>query len=655
MQLIRKVLSKTYAPRWLILQIDLAFCIIAVVLGYLLRQNFDIYAQDFETLPLAIGIFLVIRGIFFYFVKTYQGVVRFTSVQDAKKIFYSLTLGTLFLTIFNFTYFLAYGKTYISFAVVIFEYFATALMMSSFRIFVKIIYSEIKSTNTSKSNIIIYGAGESGVITKRTVDQDKDSGRNVVCFFDDDIKKKGKNLVGIPIYNTFEDFHSIVSKQKINELIISIQEIPRKRKEEIVDLCLQYKIHVKTVPPAADWINGELKLKQIKDIHIEDLLEREAITLDQNGIFSELNDRVVMVTGACGSIGSELVRQIIKFYPQKLLLIDQAETPMNDLKLELDEKDGYINTEILLCDVRNVGKMEEIIQKFKPSIIYHAAAYKHVPLMEDNPEEAVRTNISATKNLADLAVKYNVEKFVFISTDKAVNPTNIMGASKRIAEIYVQSLNSHLTEKGAWHTKFITTRFGNVLGSNGSVIPRFRKQMESGGPITVTHPEISRYFMTIPEACQLILEAGWMGNGGEIYVFDMGESVKIIDLAKKMVSLSGLVIGKDIQIVFTGLRPGEKIKEELLNNKEKTLPTHHSKIMIGKVREYPLEVVEKEVNDLLELLGKNSNTTLVKKMKAIVPEFVSNNSVYEELDEIHFHETIPNFSETEKTTNQNND
>ena len=648
MDLIRNLLTKRFAPRWLILQIDLMFCIVSVVLGELMRLHFDIHNPAFKKMPSILAVFLVLRFVGFYLTKTYQGVIRYTSIQDAKRIFLSLTSGTLVLTILNLFYYIATLKIIMPFTIIIFEYFSTALMMSSFRIFVKIIYSELKSSNVEKKNIIIYGAGESGIITKRTVDHDKNSKKKVIGFFDDDIRKKGKTLEGVKIYNTYEDFGPIIKKYKIDELIISIEKLPRQRKEEILEMCLEHKVQIKTVPPANDWINGELSAKQIKDFRIEDLLERDAIHLDQEQILYQLKGRTVLVTGACGSIGSELVWQIVKYAPKKLILIDQAETPLYELQLGLRDSDIDIDYRIIVADICNYAKIETILETYRPDIIYHAAAYKHVPLMEENPSEAVITNIGGTKNLADLSVKYGVKKFVFISTDKAVNPTNVMGASKRVAEIYVQSLNMHHQKSDpVGHTRFITTRFGNVLGSNGSVIPRFRRQLEVGGPITVTHPEISRYFMTIPEACQLILEAGMMGKGGEIFIFDMGESVKIADLARKMISLSGFVAGKDIQIVYTGLRPGEKIKEELLNTKEKTLPTYHSKIMIGKVREYPFSLVAKEIDELIALVREDEDKKVVAKMKSIVPEFLSNNSIYEELDRLTFDQEINFNNESE--------
>jgi len=635
MKFFKRFLTKNYAPRWLILQIDLLFVVLSVFVAYLIRFNFDLYHPEFSRFWLIAATFGVLRLFSFYFTKTYYGVVRYTSVQDAKRIFISLTGGTIFYGAANIIFYYNKGYEFAPFSIILAEYVLTAVTMCFFRLAVKLIYTEIKILDVDRKSVIIFGAGESGILTKRTIDHDKDSGKKVIAFLDDDHKKRFKTVEGLKIYNLEQDFNHLISKYKIDELVISVQKISRKRKEELVDLCLLHKIHVMTVPNASDWINGELSTKQIKEIKIEDLLERDPIQLDQDKISALLKDKVVMVTGACGSIGSELVRQIVKFYPEKIVLIDQAESPLYELELEMREKFGFIEFDVVIADIRNQKRMEEIFQKTNPEVVYHAGAYKHVPLMEEHPFEAINTNVRGTKILADLSVKYNVKKFVFVSTDKAVNPTNVMGASKRIAEIYVQSLNKRLIDQPEYGvTQFVTTRFGNVLGSNGSVIPRFRKQLENGGPITVTHPEICRYFMTIPEACQLILEAAKMGKGGEIFVFDMGEPVKIIDLAKKMISLAGLKIDQDVKIVFTGLRPGEKIKEELLNNKEKTLPTHHPKIMIGKVREYPFELVEAEINDLIVSNFDGNDQQTVSKMKLIVPEFVSNNSIFEKLDNI---------------------
>jgi len=641
MNYLKSLLNKRYAPRWVILLIDTSLCVFSVILAYLLRFNFNLSEPEFhDTMFITILLMVVVRFVGFYFFKTYHGVIRYTSTHDARTIFLSLTTGSLFLVTMNVVLFFLQRHYFVPYSILIIEYFTLALSMMGIRILVKMIYSEMKSSHIEKKNIVIFGGGESGLITKRTIDQDKDSRRKIIGFFDDDPQKTGKSLEGVRIYNFEESFKDMATRYRIDELIISVQGIGRKRKEQIVDYCAANKIKVKTVPPATQWINGEFNVKEISDFKIEDLLEREPIQLNQEKIQVQLDDKVVLVTGACGSIGSELVRQISRFYPKEIILIDQAETPLYELALELRETSGFINYKIILADVFNRAKMENIISTFKPDIIYHAAAYKHVPLMEENAAEAVLTNIAGTRHLADIALAHGVKTFVLISTDKAVNPTNVMGASKRIAEIYVQALNSFLESKNLLHTRFITTRFGNVLGSNGSVIPRFRKQIAAGGPITVTHPEISRFFMTIPESCQLILEAGMMGNGGEIYMFDMGDPVKIIDLANRMIILSGLKPRHDINIVYTGLRPGEKIKEELLNDHEKAMPTHHPKIMIGKVREYPFEVVSKEIQELIEMAISANDRTIVSKIKAIVPEFISNNSVFEDLDVISMQEEI---------------
>jgi FlaA1/EpsC-like NDP-sugar epimerase len=402
-------------------------------------------------------------------------------------------------------------------------------------------------------------------------------------------------------------------------------------------LCLALNVKVRNVPPVERWINGELSYNQIKNVRIEDLIERDTIVLDKVAVANQIKGKTVIVTGAAGSIGSEIVKQLIEFNPSKLILVDKSEVRLYELDTYLNENHKIAHStfvEIIVGDICDINRMNKVFSTYKPNIVYHAAAYKHVPLMEDNPCEAVRINVGGTKVIANMAMMHGTDKFVMVSTDKAVNPTNVMGASKRIAEIYVQSLNNKIASDGTGKTKFITTRFGNVLGSSGSVIPRFRKQIEEGGPITVTHPDITRYFMTIPEACQLVLEAGNMGKGGEIYIFDMGKSTKIIDLAKKMIQLSGLTLGQDIQIVFTGLRPGEKIEEELLADQENTLPTYHPKIMIGQVRTYDFSIVSHKIDTLLNITQEQNDLDVVLTMKKIVPEYVSKNSVYESLDKV---------------------
>lgn len=572
--------------------------------------------------PLVIGV----RALSFYFGKTYTGIIRYTSSKDTERIFIVVTMGTLVLGVLNIlNFFFGDGSFLVPLSVLIIEYLASMFALVSFRIAVKLIYFEIKNSSSEKKNLVIYGAGESGVITKRTLDRVSATKQNVVAFIDDNSSKIGKKIEGIRIYGK-EEFESLLEKYDVDSLIISIQNLSRAKKDEIVDMALKFKVQVLNVPPASLWVNGELSYRQIQKVKIEDLLGREEIRLDEKDIKEQLFQKTVLVTGAAGSIGSEIARQVASYSPSKLILLDQAESALYELQLEIEESYGSNFAELVIGDVRSEYRMRQVFQSFEPQIVYHAAAYKHVPMMEENPSEAVRTNIMGTKVCVDLANEFKAKKFVFISTDKAVNPTNVMGASKRVAEIYAQSKNN------VSETKFITTRFGNVLGSNGSVIPLFKRQIEKGGPITVTHPEITRYFMTIPEACQLVLEAGMMGNGGEVYIFDMGPSVKIADLAKKMVRLSGLELGKDIHIKYVGLRPGEKLYEELMADKENHINTHHPQIMIGKVQEYSFDEIERKVSELSEAHDKFNNSLLVRKIKEVVPEYKSKNSVYEKLD-----------------------
>jgi FlaA1/EpsC-like NDP-sugar epimerase len=495
------------------------------------------------------------------------------------------------------------------------------------RLAVKAIYFENKNPEREKINVLIYGAGESGIITKRTLDRDAAIKYKVIGFVDDNLKKKGRSLEGIFIYPPAK-LEDLIRENNIDTVVISILNISADRKKEIIETCLQYNVKVLSVPPVSKWINGELSFNQLKTVAIEQLLERDPIKLDVTLIGQQVHDKIVLITGAAGSIGSELARQLLRFHPKKIFLLDNAETPLHEIEMELAEKYPPTQFEVVMADVRNPERMNNVFRTFRPQLVYHAAAYKHVPMMENNPSESILTNVLGTKITAELSVEYGVEKFVLISTDKAVNPTNVMGASKRIAEIFTQSLGNTPQCK----TKFITTRFGNVLGSNGSVIPRFKKQIEQGGPVTVTDPNITRYFMTIPEACQLVLEAGCMGKGGEIFVFDMGKQVKIADLARKMIKLSGLTEGRDIQIVFTGLRPGEKLYEELLADAENTLTTHHPQILIGKVKEYGFTEVKDKIEKLITLFDGQNNVEIVSRMKELVPEFKSNNSVFAELD-----------------------
>ncbi|MCB2219206.1 MAG: polysaccharide biosynthesis protein [Bacteroidetes bacterium] len=619
-------LSNQNMPRWMIFMIDMSIVLFSVVLAYMLRFNFHVPDVEMRQWPLVFTTVLLVRALSFIISKTYAGIIRYTSTEDAIRIFLVILSGSVLFSILNvLSYYFINEKYVVPFSIIIIEFITVIFAMVTFRIVVKIAYLEIMNPSGSKTRVIIFGAGEAGIITKRALDRDVGTRYKVVAFVDDDKSKWDKKIEGVTIHG-FDKLESVVSENNVEHVIIAVQKLKPEKKQSIVDVCLRHNARVMTIPPVATWINGELSFNQIRKIRIEDLLERDEIKLNVETISQGIRDKVVMITGASGSIGSELVRQIARFEPADIVLIDQAESAMFDLEIELLDRFPDKKFQIVIADICNQSRIENAYRTFRPQIVFHAAAYKHVPMMENNPSEAIFTNVKGTRILADLAVDHKVEKFIMVSTDKAVNPTNVMGASKRIAEIYTQSLN----QKGS--TKFITTRFGNVLGSNGSAVNLFRNQIENGGPVTVTHPEIIRYFMTIPEACRLVLEAGMMGKGGEIYLFDMGKPVKILDLAERMIRLSGLEVGRDIEIKFTGLRPGEKLFEELLNDGENTLPTHHPQIMIGKVRTYDLDDITKKIDALEKMFDEQNNFTIVKKMKEIVPEFVSQNSVYEKLD-----------------------
>lgn len=634
-------------PRWIIFCLDLLFCVFALCFAYFIKFNFNIEEINLNEFSRNILIFTAINTIVFLSIKTYAGIIRYTSAQDSFRILFSILVSNGLFFFVNLLLVSFNREGYISNVILIINGLTGFLLLITYRVMVKYFFMYVKNFRIDKRRVIMYGAGEAGIAAKRTLDHDNKVNMLLTAFIDDDERKVGKSIDGIKIFHTRE-FLSLVKQEKIDDLIIATMNIPPDQKNMIVDICLENDIKVLTLPPVRNWINGQLSTKQLQNIKIEDLLEREPIEIHNDIIGEQLKGKRVLVTGAAGSIGSEIVRQVAEFKPQMIILNDQSETPLHELQLELQENNLYNTFHSFIGDVRDHCRMELLFQTFKPHYVYHAAAYKHVPLMEHNPGEAVRTNVMGTKTVADLSVKYGVNKFVMISTDKAVNPTNVMGASKRVAEIYVQSLFnsfkfqeptiytnglSHLNEdRSNVKTRFITTRFGNVLGSSGSVIPRFQAQIQKGGPITVTHPDITRYFMTIPEACRLVLEAGSMGEGGEIYIFDMGKSVKIYELAKKMIRLSGLVPHQDIAIEFSGLRPGEKLYEELLNDMESTIPTHHEKIMVAQVRVYNFQTISKHIRELISLSCEYKDRQVVVKMKEIVPEFKSNNSVYEELD-----------------------
>ncbi len=618
-------------PRWFVLLLDLFMIAVSLLIAYLLRFNFSLGIHHWNDLKQCIFPFLGLYGFFFYVFRTYSGILKFTSVQDVKRIVKSSTSVLLIALAFNISLELAGQTSWIPNSILLIQYLSGVVFMSAFRIMVRIIYFEMSQNGREKMNVIIYGAGQAGEIANRTINQDQGTNYKVVAFVDDNPAKAKNTIDGVRIYHSDAHLAKLIKEKKVEILIIAIQNISLKRRSEIVETCLSYGVQVRTVPPVYKWINGELSFNQMKDVSIDEVLGRDPIEINKDGVREELADKVILVTGAAGSIGSELCRQINLLRPSKLLILDQAESALYDINLELNDTSIFKHVhEPILADITNYERISRVFEAYRPDIVFHAAAYKHVPMMEENPSEAVLNNVYGTKVLSDLSVKYGVKKFVMVSTDKAVNPTNIMGASKRIAEIYTQSMFDSLINIHG--TKFITTRFGNVLGSSGSVIPRFKKQILERGPVTVTHPEIRRFFMTIPEAVSLVLEAGAMGEGGEIFIFDMGESIKIVDLAKKMIKLSGLTLGKDIQIVYTGLRPGEKLYEELLNDAENTQHTHHPKIMIGKVRKYPFEKVARDIEELMLHFETNHEDLLVLKMKEMVPEFKSKNSPFEKFD-----------------------
>ncbi len=615
-------------PRWIIFLLDIAVAACSFLLALIVKQNLVLTGFAWDSVLSTLFLLMITNGLVFTSIKTYAGIVRYTGMQDAIRIAVSIFVSSALLFLFSKLSY-NYRDAFILDNVIIILYASFAfLSMLSYRMGVKFLFAYAKNYKMVKKNVVIFGAGEAGVATKRVLEHDTQNNISLLAFIDDDRKKNKKVLDGIPIIN-FSELHHLVQTQEVDELVIASFTITPQRKNEIVDFCLDHDIKVLNVPAYSKWTEGKFNTKQLQNIKIEDLLERDPIVINNQQIRSQIKGKRVLVTGAAGSIGSEIVRQLIAYAPELIVLCDQAETPLHSLELELQEKKHHVNCVPFLADITNEQRMEDLFNQFKPHYVYHAAAYKHVPMMELCPSEAVKNNVLGTRLMADLAVKHYVDRFVMVSTDKAVNPTNVMGASKRLAEIYVQGLSKEIANA----TKFITTRFGNVLGSNGSVINRFKQQIENGGPVTVTHPNITRYFMTIPEACQLVLEAGSMGNGGEIFVFDMGQPVTIADLAKKMIRLYGYIPNIDIDITYSGLRPGEKLYEELLNDAENTLNTYHEKIMIAKVREVAMQDIEAKFNQFKNLVHSAENETeMVALMKALVPEFISNNSVFEQLD-----------------------
>jgi len=626
---LNRIIKNRYFPRWIIFLLDIFVVISAFFISYSLRYN--IASTHLNTVNEFRQLFpvVVVYGFFFLVFRPFAGTIRHTTTHDIQKILESVLSSSVVLTGIT----LLSRKFYpavtlnVPLSVIILQLMVTSTIMVFSRLVIKYIYNFLTRSRQDVISIMIYGAGDLGQATRLALERSVTPAYRVRGFIDNNKSMQGKERSGVRIYSPAAAMKNIISDLSIREIVIAINpnNILGGASNELFSYCLENRITLRKIPPLNEWLDGGFEVHQISKIAIDDLLSREEIRLDITRIQGGLAGKTILVTGAAGSIGSEIVRQLIEFKTGKIVLLDQAESALYDLQMELRHRyNGSRDYKIVIGDISDQGRMESVFSRYKPDIVFNAAAYKHVPLLEENVSEAVRVNIGGTKVLADLAVNYGIEKFIMISSDKAVNPTSVMGATKRICELYIQSL----TLSPGVKTQFITTRFGNVLGSNGSVVPLFSRQIESGGPITLTHKEMKRYFMTIPEACQLVLEAGFMGKGGEIFVFDMGEPVLIYDLAVKMISLAGLVPEKDIKIVETGMRPGEKLFEEILTSDEKNIPTYNSKILIANMVECEPGEVRRIVDELISSAGSETDSTIVEKIKLAVPEFTPQNSLY---------------------------
>ncbi|KAF2325935.1 MAG: nucleoside-diphosphate sugar epimerase/dehydratase [Flavobacterium nitrogenifigens] len=625
----------SYLPRWIIVGIDVMVLVFSFCLTYLLFEGTAIgYLITSHNFYFVAGL-IIVNIFFFWLFRTYSGIIRHSSYIDAIKLLFSQMSVLVFFLFINLVFELYTGhKAFLNTALFI-NLVLSFCGLFLYRVVVKqtfeMYFSEKATTKLVRT--VIYGTDANAISVANALKFETPSRFKIVGFVDKNNQNASKRMLDLPILILRKKLPALMRSVAAEGVIIADKSLTKDEQLIIVDQCLEFNYRVYTVPLISDWENQKEISQKVKNIQIEDLLERKPIVLDSRSISKQLKDKTILITGAAGSIGSEIVRQVLNFNPKNLIVLDHAETPLHNLCLETQAMNVGTNIVAVIADVRSKKALEKVFKNYNPHVVFHAAAYKHVPLMEENPSQAIQTNIKGTKNLADLACKYHVKKFVMVSTDKAVNPSNVMGASKRIAEKYVQSLflkNQRENVEGG--TKFITTRFGNVLGSNGSVVPLFTKQIADGGPVTITHQDIIRYFMTIPEACQLVLEAGAMGNGGEIYIFDMGKPVRIIDLARKMIKLAGFIPDKEIKIKIVGLRPGEKLYEELLNDTSKTLPTYHNKIMIAQEIQDEYETLHNDVDELIGIADFYENDDIVAKMKKIVPEFKSMNSAFEVLD-----------------------
>ena len=629
-----KFTSIGYLPRWIVFLIDCGIVVAACILTYFVIGGLSPAAHgNLNYLPSYL-IVVVINAIFFLIFRTFSGIIRHSTFIDGVKLLISTSAAFVALLILNYSWIFIAGKKVFMSTGLFVNFIISFLLLFLFRILVKNIFESYSraTENNQLINTVIYGADANAISIANALKTEVPARYRVRGFIDKyHVSKNSKRILNLPIVSKNRKVSVILRLLKADALIIAEKGLTQKETIAIVDECLEYKFKVFTVPLITDWENSAAISQKVKSFAIEDLLGRKPIKLNMDAISTQLDDKVVLITGAAGSIGSEIVRQVLEFKPTRIIVLDQAETPLHSLTLEIAALNKKIEVVAVLADIRYLSGLENVFNQYRPNVVYHAAAYKHVPLVENNPCQAVLTNVIGTRNLADLSTFYEVERFVMVSTDKAVNPSNVMGASKRIAEKYVQSLQNQVRSEGKT-TKFITTRFGNVLGSNGSIVPLFAKQIEEGGPLTITHPDIIRYFMTIPEACQLVFEAGTMGQGGEIFIFDMGEPVKIIDLAKKMIGLAGFTPNEDIEIKVIGLRPGEKLYEELLNDDSKTLPTYNDQIMIALDSSLDYKKLCADIEILVEHSKRMSNNNIVGQMKKIVPEFKSMNSVFQNLD-----------------------
>ena len=628
--------SKRSLPYWAILAMDIMICYLSGILVFWLYYRGAVTLNNFGLLTKTIFTYMCFNLIGFKIFHTYSGIIRYSSFVDLKRVGYAMG-GSL--VIAEVMHYVIYGWNLefvrLQGRQLVAMYLLATMAMWAARIIIKSVY-DVSFANDGASKTLIYGVKDGGIALAKNIRSEKPTRYLLKGFISHSSEYKSRLLMGERVYQVGESLRSVIEKGGISTVLVSPLQNERFRKDVFLqDLLIDAGVKILMLPETKEW-GTETDVHDLQPVSINDLLPRNEINVDLKSVGDMLKAKKVLITGSAGSIGSEMVRQIASFKPAAMMLIDQAETPQHDIKLMMSNKFHDVECKIVLSSITKQERMERLFKEFRPDYVFHAAAYKHVPMMEDNPSESIQNNIYGTKVIADLSVKYGVKKFVMVSTDKAVNPTNVMGCSKRICEIYTQALNEKLFRdyeanghKGEAPTQFVTTRFGNVLGSTGSVIPLFEKQIKAGGPVTVTDPKIIRFFMLIPEACKLVLEAGTHGKGGQIFVFDMGEPVKIADLAHRMIQLSG---AKDAKIVYTGLRPGEKLYEEVLSNTENTLPSFHEKIRIAKVKEYDFEQVSQDIDSLIELAESYDEMKIVSKMKEIVPEFISKNSIYSALD-----------------------